>query len=45
VEEPELHEVEPDHFLRCHRSLDELRELQTRAIAAAAPDEAAVQRR
>ena len=42
VEEPELHEVEPDHFLRCHRSLDELRELQTRAIAAAAPDDVAV---
>jgi peptide/nickel transport system ATP-binding protein len=42
VEEPELREVEPDHLIRCHRSLDELRELQTRAAAAAAPDDVAV---
>jgi peptide/nickel transport system ATP-binding protein len=28
VEEPPLAEVEPEHFLRCHRTLDDLRELQ-----------------
>jgi peptide/nickel transport system ATP-binding protein len=32
VEEPELREVEPGHLIRCHRPLDELRELQTRAV-------------
>jgi peptide/nickel transport system ATP-binding protein len=40
VEEPPLREVEPGHLLRCHISLDELRELQIRAVeeAEAAPD-------
>ena len=33
VEEPDLHEVEPGHLMRCHRPLEELRELQTRAVA------------
>jgi peptide/nickel transport system ATP-binding protein len=28
IEEPPLAEVEPEHFLRCHISLEELRELQ-----------------
>jgi len=28
IEEPPLAEVEPEHFLRCHISIDELRELQ-----------------
>jgi peptide/nickel transport system ATP-binding protein len=31
VEEPELREIEPGHLIRCHRPLDELRDLQTRA--------------
>jgi hypothetical protein len=32
VTEPELHEVEPGHLMRCHRSLDELRQLQVGAV-------------
>jgi peptide/nickel transport system ATP-binding protein len=32
VTEPELHEVEPGHLMRCHRSLDELRQLQLGAV-------------
>jgi peptide/nickel transport system ATP-binding protein len=28
IEEPPLAEVEPEHFLRCHISIDELRQLQ-----------------
>jgi peptide/nickel transport system ATP-binding protein len=32
VTEPELHEVEPGHLMRCHRPLDELRQLQASAV-------------
>jgi peptide/nickel transport system ATP-binding protein len=44
-QEPELKEVEPGHFWRCHYSLEELRELQKTAPperpgAAAAPEDA-----
>ncbi len=41
VEEPELKEVEPGHFLRCHISLDELRRLQAQTLeeATRGPDE------
>jgi peptide/nickel transport system ATP-binding protein len=36
VEEPALAEMEPGHYLRCHRTLDDLRALQTAAAAEAA---------
>jgi peptide/nickel transport system ATP-binding protein len=39
VQEPPLTEMEPGHLLRCHRPLDELRRLQTEALAAGVADE------
>jgi peptide/nickel transport system ATP-binding protein len=37
TDEPELEEVEPGHFWRCHYSVDELRELQRTAPPSRAP--------
>jgi peptide/nickel transport system ATP-binding protein len=33
VEEPELKEVEPGHLMRCHISIEELRQVQAPAVA------------
>ncbi len=37
TEEPPLAEVEPEHFMRCHIPIDELRRLQAAAPSAAQP--------
>jgi peptide/nickel transport system ATP-binding protein len=38
LEEPPLAEVEPEHFMRCHIPIEELRQLQVTAPSAARPN-------